>query len=97
MSVEGVSLGGDVGTTNPFGQTALHVSAQFPAIVERLLAAGADPMRRDMEGWTPLGRAYTAGNTKSIALIEAKLRKVSRQDFEGAYDDWKFKVFRAGC
>jgi len=55
-----------------FYDTVLHeaVAKGVPAIVEKLLQAGADPTRVNHEGMTPLDIAREKGNTEIATLLE---------------------------
>lgn len=54
-----------------YGQTALHFAAVKgrQMISELLLARNADPMSRDMSGWTPLHACARAGNTDVATVL----------------------------
>lgn len=51
------------------GRTPLHLSTAFPAIVERLLAAKADPVLTDSHGRTPLNVACARGHAGALRLL----------------------------
>jgi hypothetical protein len=69
--------GADVEGASPDGRTALMIAAMFnrSAIVERLLARGADPQARDAGGATPLSAARMMGAVDTQALL-ARLGEV---------------------
>ena len=54
---------------SPGGETPLHCAAQFghKKMVRTLLAAGANPMLKDCDGWTPDKSAKKAGH---VALAD---------------------------
>ncbi len=61
--------GADVRGTNSIGQTALHFSGQSLLIAGMLVAAGADPNVRDVDGETPAGHALRNGYTNTALLL----------------------------
>lgn len=54
-------------------QTALHAAAGsgFHAVLTQLLAAGADPMARNVAGRTPLHRAAEGGHLRCVRVLLA--------------------------
>lgn len=65
----------DLDCQDAIGQTALHVvcpSDQGIAITQTLLDAGCDPNIEDMEGKTPLDRAYEEKAHERIQLLEER-------------------------
>jgi len=82
-----VRLGADVdaaGTGWMVG-TALHsaASARHAEIVGVLLDAGADPNRRQAEGWTPLHSAAHNGDADSVERLLARGASVELEDDRG--------------
>ncbi|KAI1174739.1 hypothetical protein F4777DRAFT_552834 [Nemania sp. FL0916] len=54
-----------------FGETALHLACRkgYPEIVRILLNRGADVMRCDNDGWTPLIAACSQGSEEIVQLL----------------------------
>ncbi|MCH5377069.1 MAG: ankyrin repeat domain-containing protein, partial [Planctomycetes bacterium] len=71
-----------VNATDDEGTTPLHAAARFGfgRIADALLAAGADPTRRDLRGWTPIDIVAARGYSE----ISERLRQVASQG--GEYD-----------
>lgn len=70
-----ISLGADVGYINPAKEapgSALHEAAsrRHEAVVEALLAAGANPFVANAAGRTPLDEAVLSGHTGVVRAIE---------------------------
>lgn len=60
-----------------FGQSALHFAASKDnaRVAQQLLELGADPLKRDGAGWTPLHTAARAGSADVAAILLAALPK----------------------
>ena len=74
----------DPNRTNARGETSLHV-AEDPAVVEALLAGGANPTVVDGEGLTPLQRFLRRGasNGRIVTLLLEAGADPERTDSEG--------------
>ena len=74
----------DPNRTNARGETSLHV-AEDPAVVEALLAGGANPTIADGEGLTPLQRFLRQGasNGRIVTLLLEAGADPERTDSEG--------------
>jgi ankyrin repeat protein len=70
---------------NPDSETALHEAASYgrTAIVEFLLASGAEVDARDEDGETPLRDAAKYGHTAAMKLLIAKGADVNAVDMDG--------------
>jgi len=68
-----VEKGAQVDGASADGRTALMMAAMFnrTAIMDYLLAQGADPARRDAQGTDALGAARAMGAQESIAQLQA--------------------------
>jgi len=68
-----------VSAVNRRGETALHAAARNgnPALMQRLLKAGADPMAKDNSGWRPLEVATSYGKKDAVKLLLAAGAHVS--------------------
>jgi uncharacterized protein len=88
------SVSGATGPADEDGWTPLHWSAGFEGSVEDvrlLLAYGADPNARTLNGYTPLMAAAEAGDTEKISLL---LEAGARVD---AFDDKGDTALHAAC
>jgi ankyrin repeat protein len=72
------------------GSSPLHEAAgaaggdeQCLAVVECLVALGADPNLADVEGWTPLMRAADAGNTAIVTCLVTHKADVNKFSVDG--------------
>ena len=65
-----LASGADVGARDDDGYTPLHLAARYndnPAVIEALVAAGADlGVREDEEGWTPLHLAARYNDNPTV-------------------------------
>eukprot|EP00796_Vickermania_ingenoplastis_P005274 gene5274-3780_t len=71
----------DVGVTDFGGNTALHLAVQFSGhtfFVERLLTAGANPLRENAVGNTPLHLAFLHRRPAAQGLLCARVREMVR-------------------
>jgi ankyrin repeat protein len=61
---------------------SMAAAANRPAVAKVLLAAGADPNRKDKFGWTPLrhARAIEHDTPQVETLIQAALKKAGAAD-----------------
>ena len=77
-----VNVAAGPGLEPPGDVTPLHVAVDHPALVRRLLTAGADPTLRNSLGKTPLYAADAHGERESQALLSEHIRNVLGQDPE---------------
>ena len=63
-----IDKGADVKTTDKFGFTPLHYTADFD-LIKRLLAKGADVNARSGLGFSPLSRAFGGGNLNLAQVL----------------------------
>ncbi|XP_063682088.1 uncharacterized protein LOC134816958 isoform X3 [Bolinopsis microptera] len=61
----------DLNNTDARGQTALHLAAQYcsKSVLNKMLASGSDPLKRDIDGLTPSHFAAIAGNVETFGEL----------------------------
>ena len=70
-----IAAGANVNARTDADATALYLGVPYPAIVRRLLAAGADPDLAQRRGFTPLHHAAFGGHSETAeALLAARAR-----------------------
>ncbi|KAL5253748.1 hypothetical protein ACHWQZ_G013498 [Mnemiopsis leidyi] len=57
--------------TDARGQTALHLAAQYcsKSVLNKMLASGSDPLKKDIDGLTPCHYAAIAGNVETFGEL----------------------------
>ncbi|RWR80370.1 inhibitor of Bruton tyrosine kinase [Cinnamomum micranthum f. kanehirae] len=78
--------GGNIDARNPFGLTPLHIATwrNHVPMVQRLLAAGADPNARDGEsGWSSLHRALHFGHLAVASVLLQSGASLVLEDSKG--------------
>ncbi|KAL4323331.1 hypothetical protein GQ457_11G014910 [Hibiscus cannabinus] len=78
--------GGNINSRNTFGLTPLHIATwrNHIPIIQRLLAAGADPDARDGEsGWSSLHRALHFGHLAVASVLLQSHASITLEDSTG--------------
>ncbi|XVE90196.1 hypothetical protein DITRI_Ditri20bG0059300 [Diplodiscus trichospermus] len=76
-------MGGNINSRNSFGMTPLHIATwrNHIPIIQRLLAAGADPDARDGEsGWSSLHRALHFGHLAVASVLLQSGASITLED-----------------
>jgi ankyrin repeat protein len=78
----------DIDAANAQGQTALHIAVMWsdPWVISRLLAGGADPLRFDAAGYSPISYV-TAGESARLRSQAEMLAVVALFRDAGLEDD----------
>jgi hypothetical protein len=88
-----LDAGADVGVSNRWGRTPLHVAARRGCgnVAKLLLARGADPDATTKEGWTPLHVASMSGKSELVKILETGGADVNATDDDGktAAEVWR--------
>lgn len=87
-----IDAGADINGADRDGRTALHHAVlnswNSAEAVRLLLEAGADPLKKDKQGWTPFDIAFGQDKATPLKLIRDKLKKDGISANPKRYNPW---------